>query len=395
MNRIRDIKGCNYLPMAKRSQDVTLAWLPVNGAPATGLPTTGSDGVFSGSLLRSELDAIKLAGFNSIRVLGSFMSYYINQAGWRQVLDILVTELRARRMGLTFQVWSGIPSGSAALAIDVGGGPFLRGAQFLVEISSYLPSTLLSTHWSLADAFTASQSAITPANERWVSFWPEPFASVEWDTQGAYASWADTKFKAAVTNYLTDLGAFFSRGAALEVLDSFDLYNEPNVFFADATRKTNVSSFIKTTHDLIRAQFSNPINCTVGWAGSGSGLNRPLIAAGVPLTYMSFHTYARSTLSTAISEAVAEAGELPTLITEFYDTRIDSGLIAGYLDVLDAAGIKGYMWCYLMNGHWPALDGVVRGDGTAATLLQNQSLTHSTVNSADDNRIRRWTGVAS
>jgi hypothetical protein len=391
MNRLRDVRGCNYLPMALTSHAVPLGWLSAGGDPATGLPVEGKDGFFSLTHLRCDLDMIKRSGFNSIRALDGFISYLANPADFLNNLRVLCDELYARRMGISYQVWSAVPAGAGSQ-----GSPLL-GAQSLATAATAANVSLESVVWSLAESYQVTAAAATPPNERQVSFWPAPMASAEWDTQGAYAAWADTSYKAKVAAYLTAIGTLFRTGTPRLVLDSFDLCNELDVWWiGSATRKANTLSFMRTTYDGLRAAFGDSFDCTVGFAGDTIALTLEVMAQGVPLTHYSFHSYDRAAIvayAPQVAAAAASAG-LPAQCTEFFRPDVDyDGTMTDYMDALDSAGVSGYMWCYIRNSHFPPVDGIVRPDKAAKLVKLKERYGFATVQPRNDARVKRWTGA--
>lgn len=390
MNAIRNIRGCNYLPFARTSHNLSLSMLPVHGKPTSGFPTVGADGFFDIVHLRTELDQLKRAGFNSIRLWGSYMSWYCDQAGYLACLYTLCQELHARRMGMTYLMWNAISEGIAAT------GSLLSGAYTLTTGAAGAASGVLSGLWSLAEAWQTNTTLVVPflpPNERYTSHWAEPMTADEWDTVGAYATWP-TAFKNSVNAYITTIGRFFAQDMPATVLDSFDLYNEPDSSYGSyPALKAMILAFAKVTHDLLRAQLPNPIQCSVGYAGIGHMTET--LAAGIPLTYYSIHNYGKTTMASVLATALAETPQLKQMVVcEFYDTRVDfDGDLRLYMDAMDTAGASGYMWCYMQNNHYPTLDGIVKADTPSKLIKLGTPYGHVCVRPQDDARIRRWTGA--
>lgn len=391
MNSIWNIKGSNYLPMTRTSHMLPLSMVPVRGNPASGFPNNPNDGFFSLPNLQAELDEFQRHGINSLRVLGSFMSWYIDPTGFLQCMQILARECYARRIGITYQVWSAVPHG---YAVTLGA---TVGAQGLISSAGYSASTLRANLWTGAETYQTLAGAL-PTDARATTFWAEPLAGAEWTTQGAYGAWADTTMQAAVGRYLVDIGQFFANDPYGKlVFDSYDLYNEVNVFYSiSATVKTNVKAFILATYTALRAQHANAPECTVGWAGSFTGLTQELWSMGVPLTYLSFHCYDRVNCASLIATAKTEAGRYPVMITEFHDFRNgDEGNYSAYINAIIAAGIPAYSWCILRSNQYnPIVDGLVVAGPQSKVIKLNETYGHIVCNAADVAALHRWTGVS-
>jgi hypothetical protein len=385
MYPIRSIRGCNYLPMARTSHNLSLSMLSPHGDIKTlQFPTANRDGFFDINHLRTELLQIKRAGFNSIRFWGDFTGWYCSPVDYINNMRKLCDELMELRIGMTYIVWNSIPEGSAATGTIIGAHTLLTGA-------ADNQSNVLAGLWALSEAYQLTAANVIPSDQRFTSHWAAPMSAIEWDAQGAYTAWA-TPFKSSVNAYLDAIGDLFANGVPARVLDSFDLYNEPDSFYGNPTRRTNVEAFIKVTHDRIRARVSNPLTCTVGFAGVGK--MNALLALGIPLTYYSVHNYARANTASILGSALAETPLTTVALTEFYHTQFDAdGDLTVYMDALDAAGAPGYMWCYMQNNHYPTLDGIVQAAKPSKLIRFGEKYGHCLMRPRDDGRIRRWTGL--
>jgi len=433
----RTMRGTNWIPAHATWGHCLHLWAQPMGDPSAPRPVAGKDGYFHPLIIDAELDEIARVGFNSVRVRGSLMGWVINPANYMASLAYVCRALRARGMGLTYELWTSTPAGFAALAIG-------SDSQSMISSTGYSPSALMSSLWTLCDGWQITNAANIPANQLDLSHWPEPLSGVGWLNQGRMRDWTDGEFRDLVVGYLHAIAEFFANNAdAQAVHDSIDLYNEPDVVFSpggstarqQAQIKAAVTEFIAWSGVVIRRTFS-AAQFTIG----GTSVWRDVVAMGCALQYVSAHYYAFATdpakldaqllqIQSAIAATAVEGADvagtgpaaasgIPGLITECYVRPENSGRMRDYLDAMDASGIGGQTWSHLRNNGWRSVAGLGPGqpfDGirectTPAKLITTGMLVPDVgddvgddagpalawqVNEPEDDlRVRQWTGSA-
>lgn len=381
-----DLRGCNYLPMCEVwSHSLHLSLVPLR-ADSSGRPTT-SGGFFHEPFARASLDQLEAAGFNNIRVWGSFMGWVADPEGYLASLRTLARLCAERDIGITYVMWNIIPAGAAS-----GGG----SAYDIVVGSSYLSSTVTSALWTLADAWQGSPSAPDhiPTNDVDLSHYPEPLTAEQWNSLGRFGEWSDTTFQGLVRDYIVAMARFWGNDAdGVAAYHSTDLYNEPNGVSLPGDAQANIYDFIAKMERAMRDLQPN-LCATVGWAAASSGRNTAVAALGTRLSYVSYHGYAYSatpeefaTIAASLDASVETANDmgLPTVWSEFFVVPENRGQMQDYLDIALASGVGTQSWCYIHNRSqtdrgttaggfsWP-LDGLITVTQPALSITTSTTL---------------------
>lgn len=390
------IRGVNYLPMPAISDSLMLAWLPARSG--SGVPTTNVDGYFTRGHLRSDLDKIRYAGFNNIRLWSSFASWVCDPNDYMAVLRMIAEECDARNISITYILWNAIPAGLA------GTGAFLDSKDALNTTNILTGFWDISTNWPL----NGSYPTLVPPGEKDLTHLIEPLKATAWATQGYFDSWADTSLRTHVINYLRAIGSFFASGVGARVFQSYDLGNEMNSLF-NGTINPYIKNFLYETYTRLAAVHPEPA-CTIGWAGNPVGLTTPHLTPSadlvhpigpIPITYFSLHNYSNSGIGAAVAAALAEARSVgrTLVVSEFFDIGVDRGLLSNYFNAMELyPDVGGQMWCYIQNnayrGGGVPFDGVITPDQPASSVRTNAPISYRTVSQPDDTAARIWTRVA-
>ena len=290
----RSMRGTNWIPGHATWGHCLHLWAQPMSDPRAPRPTT-KDGFFHPDIIAAELDELASVGFNNVRVRGSLMGWIIDPAKYLASLGYVCRALRARRMGLTYELWTSTPAGFAAFAIG-------SDAQSMTAASGYDGGALRSSFWTLCNGWQITNSANIPANQLDLSHWPEPLSGVGWLAQGRMRDWTDARFRDLVVGYVHAIAD------AQAVHDSIDLYNEPDVVFSPggstalqrARIKDAVTEFIAWCGVAIRRAFP-AAQFTIG----GTSVWRDVVARGCALQYVSAHYYAFATQPALLNQQLA------------------------------------------------------------------------------------------
>lgn len=434
----RTMRGTNWIPGHATWGHCLPLWAQPMQDPNASRPVSGKDGYFHPLIIDAELDELSSVGFNNVRVRGSLLGWAIDRVKYLASLAYVCRALRARGMGLTYELWTTTPAGFAAFALG-------SDSQSMLAAAGYDGSALRSLLWTACDGWQITNAANIPTNQLDLSHWPEPLSGVGWLAQGRMKDWIDTRFRDLCTQYVQDIGTFFANNAdAQAVHDSIDLYNEPDVAFSPsgatarqrAQIQAAVTEFIAQCGVWIRRAFP-AAQFTIG----GTSVWRDVVAMGCALQYVSAHYYTPTgvfgsamdvslgQIQTKIAATAVEGADvagigpasfsgIPGLVTECYLYPENAGRMHDYLDAMDASGIGGQTWSHLRNNGWRSVAGLGPGqpfDGirectTPAKLITTGMLVPDVGDDAgddagpalawqvnepeDDLRVRQWTGSA-
>lgn len=363
----RDFRGTNYLPATTFGTDNVLGLLPHFNVHS---PYAGNHFALHS---RSEILKIGSAGFNTIRIFPSFYAWVIDPDGYFEALGDIARTCAAKDLKMTVVVWNAIGvTGSVKAADGVESSELWhelvhRGSSSRREQVYLGAIRRAEAHNQLAQSIQAVPVSEPFAASLHVEPGNELFALGR-----DYRDWP-YQISELIDRYLDQLGRFFAEHAdAARVLASFDLFNEPNGGELLGIPVDAYIEFIKVTYDRLAARHPHA-HYTVGWAGDDDDVDRLddlLLTAGIGRTYVSIHSYSGvERTRRRLERRAAFAADLGVdlVVSEFYRTDLNAGVLKYILATIDELGMGGQIWGFLQTntftqfppfGFAAALDGI-------------------------------------
>ncbi len=361
--RPSELRGTNYYPSSMAGTDNALGLLPKNGQPFLTPPTPGNlgaeDGLFDARHNLLELQEIRRAGFNNIRVWPSFFAWMSNRTNYKATLAQLVANCRSVGLTMTYIIWT---TAEASVDKDNPAGFVFNTAstRWAFAGASRRDPDLHLWLWALAAGLYVQNyhRGKVPAGEPWFAGTHSEPGNYMFRRRLAFGSWP-LEFHYLIDAYLEDIGAIFSTATGQAVLFSYDLLNEPDynpVVFAQA-RDIMFDLLAFTQERLLRR--TPAVRCTVGFAGIGTEQTRfmsDLYLRGVKLQYVSSHAYRTTvdmpdfTRTIRDAKAVATRLGLDYVCSEFWARWLafpPPARVGPYLRVLRGFGVGGQIWSFL------------------------------------------------
>lgn len=356
------IRGVNYLPMASVSCNLHLAWLTVDGEYYSN--TNG--GLFYEPHFQQEIDVLAGIGFNTVRLWGSFLSWYMDRDDYISNLKKACKYIRAKGMSVMYCLFNATPAGFAVYGNDTLDIINASNSTFGTTDRTYVRNTIwaLSEIWNTLARTTYSLSA----NDVYVTHWPEPFTASNMLAAGYYGDWSNTAYQTAISDYINDIAILFRDDTdASSAHLIYDLWNEANIVYPNATARTYAVDFmVKVARQITTIHPGAQL--TVGWAGAYNAYTTQLVSNGIPLACGSTHGYVyeypgaaadaqfvsmESNIVQSIQEAIS-LGLNAIINSEFYVLPENCGQIHRYIDILVRNNTGGTMWCYIRNNAFRA-----------------------------------------
>lgn len=355
--RASDIRGTNYLPSTMAGLNSALGLVRKDLAQM-GSPTE-REGFFDPVHSRAELQAIAQAGFNNIRLWGSWWAWMVDPQGFRDVLSTIANQCSEFGLTITYIVWNGADA-STFLGIEPA-----RSVLLNLPIVRLLASTgrrnyyLLSAVWADAFSWSNNRRHEIPVGEPWMASQTSDPGNLLFrlDPNLRFAGWpADLLW--LMGSYLDTVNIVFTGELGEKVLFSYDLFNEPDFLDGDyRVRREMFLDVMRFTYDRLGA---GRTRCTVGFAAMSS-YNKGFVAdlyrsRDVKLDYLSSHAYRLfrdiGLFASAVRDAVQFAAGmgLDYVCSEFWERSLSYPVpppVGPYLNILRGARCGGQMWGFL------------------------------------------------